>query len=119
MRKPLLIAALVLLMASPAFALSEVVTWTNPDPAASGFSPATGIRVDSGPTAATLVNGPVLPTTATTTTITAGLVLGQVTCTQISWVNAFGDNKLFAVPVCSPAGGLASKGSNATIIFIP
>lgn len=116
----LILALAALIFAPPAAeALQELVSWTNPDPAAPGFVAATNIRVDSGPTPTTLVKGPLLPTTQTSATITAGLVLGQVTCTQVSWINGFGETPLFAAPSCAPAGGLATKGGPATIIFLP
>lgn len=109
----------IVAIATPARAVQELVSWVNPDPSAAGFVAADNIRVDSGPTPTTLVKGPLLAPTVTSFTITAGLVVGQVTCTQVSWVNKFGETPLFSAPSCSPAGGLPTKGSAGAIIYLP
>lgn len=109
MRKPLLIAALVLLLATPAFALEADLSWTNP--VVPGGSPApTSILVEK----AAAVGGPFttlhsLAPTATTDVDTA-VVLGTPSCYRLTWIYPLGPSPVLgpqcATPAIGPAGTL-------------
>lgn len=113
MRKPLTIAALLVLVASPAFALQAVVSWTNPTDAS-----ITGINVlkAASPTGTfTAVNPSVLAPGTSTFTDTAITINTQV-CYEVQTVNGLGSTATSAV--CgTPNAPLPASG--ITIIFKP
>lgn len=109
MRKPLLIAALLLFLAAPAFALEADLSWTNPVIPAGSPAP-TGILVEKAPA----VGGPytnlhTLPPTATTDIDTA-VALGSPVCYRLTWVYPLGNSLPLgpqcATPAVGPAGTL-------------
>jgi hypothetical protein len=114
MRRVLVLSALLVLIASPAFALQASLSWTNPaDPSV------TGINVQKAATAAgPFVNVNTTPLTPATNTFSdTTIALGAQVCYQVVWVNTLGTSTPLGPACGTPAAPL--PGSGLTIIFKP
>lgn len=110
--KTLLTAVLLLLLATPAFALQATYTYTLPTDASR-----TGVRVerrDGADTSPWVAQGTVLGASATSFN-QPGLALGTRYCYRAVTVNAFGDGDA-NTPSCGTADKPMSAGSGTLLI---
>jgi hypothetical protein len=108
MRRVLVLSALLVLIASPAFALQANISWTNPVITPPQAAPTNILVQKAASLAGPFTTLHTLAPTATTDVDTA-VTLGTPECIQLVWVYALGNATLApqcATPAIGPAGTL-------------